>query len=190
MPQARASEAEQPPRETAPDDESAGGHMSRLYKELCAIAASTMKGERTGHTLQPTALVHEAYLRLAELENMDFNDELHFRAVAAEMMRRVLVDHARRRGAAKRGADWRRITLTGLEERDRETVFDLLEFDAALDALDALSTRQRQVVELRFFGGLTNEQVGALLGIAEPTVRLDWSMARAWLKRYLESRNS
>lgn len=172
---------------SAPGDEdvSAGRLMGRLYRELCAIAADSMKGERFGHTLQPTALVHEAYVRLMEADDLHFNDELHFRATAAEMMRRVLIDHARKRAAAKRGGDRARITLTGLPDQGNGKGLDLLEFDEALKSLDQLNPRHRRVVELRFFGGMTHGQVARVLGVSEKTVRVDWSMARAWLRHIL-----
>jgi RNA polymerase sigma factor (TIGR02999 family) len=135
--------------------------------------------------LQPTALVHEAFLRLVEYETADFKSRTHFCAVAAAAMRHVLIDHARGAGRAKRGGDWQRITLSGAEELSSSDEVDLLTLDDALTELGKLDPRAARVVELRFFGGLTEAQVGAELGVSERTVRNDWSMARAWLRTRL-----
>jgi RNA polymerase sigma factor (TIGR02999 family) len=176
-------------RATQGDGKSADELMARLYGELRAIAEGAMSRERVGHTLQPTALVHEAYLKLADLERMDFNDGLHVRAMAAELMRQVLIDHARMKNAAKRGGGGvrPRVTLSGLADDAAASLVDLVELDAALVELDRLNARHRRVVELRFFGGLTHQQAAAVLGVSEQTVRLDWSMARAWLRKRLDT---
>ena len=160
--------------------------MARLYGELRAMAEAAMNRERVGHTLQPTALVHEAYLKLADLERMDFKDGLHVRAVAATLMRQVLIDHARKKKAARRGGGSHRVTLSGLADDAPGSTVDLVELDAALEDLDALNPRHRRVVELRFFGGLTHQQTATVLGVSEQTARLDWSMARAWLRQRLD----
>jgi RNA polymerase sigma factor (TIGR02999 family) len=161
--------------------------MARLYGELHAIAEAAMNRERSGHTLQPTALVNEAYLKLADLSRMDFSSGLHIRATAAGLMRQVLVDHARKKNAAKRGGGGQhRVTLSGLADDAAEPPIDLMELDAALRELDELNPRHRRVVELRFFGSLTYKQIASLLGVSEQTVRLDWSMARAWLREQLQ----
>jgi RNA polymerase sigma-70 factor (ECF subfamily) len=172
-------------RATQGDREAADQLMARLYRELHSMAQAAMNSERIGHTLQPTALVHEAFLKMVDLRNMNFNDGLHVRAMAAELMRRVLIDHARTKLAAKRGGGRERVTLSGLAEVESESAVDLVELDAALEALEKLNSRHCRVVELRFFGGMTHEQAAAVLGVSEQTVRLDWSMARAWLKQWI-----
>ena len=158
---------------------------SRLaYDHLLDLAEAWMRRERPGHTLQPTALVHEAFLRLADAGAVGLDDRTRFQALAAVAMRRVLVDHARRRSRAKRGGGWRRIALDGLAASDSEGA-DLLALDDALTALGAEHERAARVVELRFFGGLGVEQAAALLGCSPRTVELDWQFARAWLLRSL-----
>ena len=164
--------------------------MARLYRELRAMAADAMNRERPGHTLQPTALVHEAFLKLVDIKRMDWNDGLHVRAMAAELMRRVLIDHARLKSAAKRGGGCERVTLNGLADEKRSDDVDLEALDAALEELDRLNPRHRRVVELRFFGGMTHEQTATVLGVSEQTVRLDWSMARAWLRQRLAQQSA
>jgi RNA polymerase sigma factor (TIGR02999 family) len=167
------------------DRDAAEQLMDRLYRELRAMAAAAMNRERPGHTLQPTALVHEAFIKLIDVKRVTWNDGLHVRAMAAELMRRVLVDHARSRKAAKRGGNHERITLSGLADDAGGNEVDLEALDSALDALEELNPRHRRVVELRFFGGMTHEQTAAVLGVSEQTSRLDWSMARAWLRQRL-----
>jgi len=167
------------------DHEAADQLMTRLYRELHAAAVIAMKKERPGHTLQPTALVNEVFLKFADLERMEWNDGLHVRAMAAELMRRVLIDHARGKKAAKRGGDRERVTLAGLAEGQDESEVDLQRLDSALQDLDRLNPRHRRVVDMRFFGGMTHQQTASVLGVSEQTVRLDWSMARAWLRQRL-----
>ncbi len=156
-----------------------------VYSELRRIAAARLRAERDGHTLQPTALVNEAYLKLAASPGADLQDRPHFLAVAARAMRQVLVDHARRRDAAKRGAGVAPATLTGSGQPAAEPSGldsdELLALDTALDRLNALDPRLRQVVELRFFGGLTDTEIGDVLGVTRRTVQRDWARARAWL---------
>ncbi len=155
--------------------------MPLVYSELRGLAERYLQRERTDHTLQATALVHEAYLRLVDQSRVDWKSRAHFFAVAAEMIRRVLVDHARRHRAAKRGGTVRRVGLDerlGSEDHDR---IDLLALDEALDELATLNDRHRRVVELRFFGGLTVEESAHVLDVSPETVRADWRMARAWL---------
>jgi len=156
-----------------------------VYAELRRIAAARLRVERDGHTLQPTALVNEAYMKLAASPGGGIQDRAHFLAVAARAMRQVLVDHARRRDADKRGAGVAPATLTGrgIASPDPSGLdFDeLLSLDDALDRLDTLDSRLRQVVELRFFGGLTDSEVGDVLGVTRRTVQRDWTRARAWL---------
>jgi len=156
-----------------------------VYVELRRIAAARLRSERDGHTLQPTALVNEAYMKLAASPGAGVQDRSHFLSVAARAMRQVLVDHARRRDAAKRGAGVMPATLTGQGLSSPEPVGldsdELLALDGALDRLDAIDSRLRQVVELRFFGGLTDTEVGDVLGVTRRTVQRDWTRARAWL---------
>jgi RNA polymerase sigma factor (TIGR02999 family) len=157
--------------------------LAGVYDSLRALAAGYLKGERRGHTLQPTALVHEAYLRLAELDRIQWKDPAHFFAAAAGAIRRVLVDHARARGAAKRGGGAARLTLTGLDAGPEEAPLDLLALDEALERLAGLDPRKARVVELRFFGGLTIAQTAESLGVGPTTVEDDWAFARSWLRR-------
>jgi RNA polymerase sigma factor (TIGR02999 family) len=160
-----------------------------VYGELRQIAAARLRNEREGHTLQPTALVNEAFLKLAGSPAADVRDRGHFLGIAARAMRQVLVDHARRRGALKRGEGVRAATLTGQLFDDNESggidAEDLLALDAALDRLNELDPRLRQVVELRFFAGLNDTETGAVLGVTRRTVQRDWTRARAWLYREL-----
>lgn len=144
-----------------------------------------MRGERQGHTLRPTALVNEAYLRLVDAQGIDWKDRAHFFAIAARQMRHVLVDAARARGYQKRGAGVPHVTfdeeLAAIERQP-----DLEALDDALHALARQDERKARVVELRFFGGLTNEEVGEVLGVSTDTVMRDWKVARMWLLRELK----
>jgi RNA polymerase sigma factor (TIGR02999 family) len=156
-----------------------------VYREMKRLAASYLRNERVEHTLQPTALAHEAYLRLVGRENIHWQNRAHFLGVAARAMREILVDHARRRKAQKRGGGQ---PVTVLDEAlvvggDRPIAFD--DLDQALVDLARLSDRQARVVELRYFGGLTIEETGEVLGISPVTVKRDWATARAWLYREL-----
>lgn len=158
--------------------------VPRVYDELRAVAAGHLAGERPDHTLQATALVHEAYARLAGAD-ISWEDRAHFFAVASGTMRRILVDHARSRRALKRGAAPVGVTLhDGLLAGDAPAD-DLLELDAALQGLAAFDPRKGRVVELRYFGGLTAEEIGQVLGIGVATVQRDLRAARAWLLREL-----
>lgn len=183
-----------PPREgitrllqevTAGDDAAASSLFTLVYDELRRMAAGALKRERPDHTLQPTALVHEAYLRLAHEPDARWESRAHFLAVASQAMRRILVDHARTRKARKRG---RAATHLPLEESDAIAFavapdLDLVILDQALDRLSGLDPRQGRIVELRFFGGLTVEETAAVIGISPRTVKREWQLARAWLKR-------
>jgi RNA polymerase sigma-70 factor, ECF subfamily len=158
-----------------------------LYNDLRAQASSYFRAQRANHTLQPTALVHEAFMRIAGNANITFEGRSHFLAVAAMAMRNVLADHARRRRAEKRGGgDWERITLTGLGSDDGERMIDALDLDEALAALQREDERQAKIVELRFYGGLSVDEVAHILGVSPRTVDLDWRMARAWLRNRLD----
>ncbi len=156
-----------------------------VYDELRRVAGYQLQGERAGHTLQPTALVNEAYLKLVGSPGADWRDRAHFVAIAARAMRQVLVDHARRRDAFKRGGDRQQTTLSGVPLGVDLNSDELLALDEALDRLDALDSRLRQVVEYKFFGGLTDKETAELLGVTPRTAQRDWVKARAWLYREL-----
>jgi len=163
--------------------------LPRVYEELRALADAYMRRERAGHTLQPTALVHEAFLRLLRLPPGSVQNRVHFFALAAQAMRRILADHARRHRAAKRGGSAVRVPLElaeggapGTPAGDDVAADDL---DAALEDLAKLDERQARVVELRFFGGLSIEETAEVLAVSTATVKRDWLVARAWLHREL-----
>lgn len=156
-----------------------------VYDELRRVAGYQLHGERAGHTLQPTALVNEAYLKLVRSPGADWRDRAHFVAIAARAMRQVLVDHARRRDAFKRGGDRQQTTLSGVPLGVDLNSDELLALDEALDRLDALDSRLRHVVEYKFFGGLTDKETAELLGVTPRTAQRDWVKARAWLYREL-----
>lgn len=159
-----------------------------VYDELKRIAAYRLSLERAAHTLQPTALVHEAYLRLAEQHSIKWNDRAHFFALASEMMRRILVNYAHSRNAQKRNEGKTYIALDEahyLADDVGGAEVDLILLDDALDELAKLDRQAARVVELKFFGGLTNEESAEVLGVSDSTVKRDWRMARAWLKRKL-----
>jgi RNA polymerase sigma factor (TIGR02999 family) len=160
--------------------------MPLVYEELRRIANYYIRAERPGHTLQPTALVHEAYLRLIDQRTASYKSRIHFYSVAATLMRRIVVDHARRRNAEKRGGG-RVVSLdTGVDVAAQGSE-DVVRVDEALEALALIDPRQARVVELRFFGGLSNEETAEVLGVSERTVKRDWTMARAWLHREIGS---
>jgi RNA polymerase sigma factor (TIGR02999 family) len=154
-----------------------------LYGELRKIAAHYLRGEREGHTLQPTALVHEAYLRLVDQQNIHWQNRAHFCSIAARVMRHVLVDHARGRGAGKRGGGAARVTLGDEIAAALEREVDVVALDDALSALEAYDSGKSRVVELRYFGGLTIEEAAEVLGVSPATVKREWTVARAWLHR-------
>jgi RNA polymerase sigma factor (TIGR02999 family) len=155
-----------------------------VYDELRRLAASYMRRERAGHTLSATALVSEAYLRIAGGEHPEYGDRVQFFAVAASHMRRILVDHARRRGADKRGGRERRVTLDeSLVSGDRPE--ELCALDEALDALAAFDARKARVVELHYFGGMAHREIASALGVHENTVARDLRLAEAWIHRHL-----
>jgi RNA polymerase sigma factor (TIGR02999 family) len=159
--------------------------MDAVYDELRRVARRHLRRERDEHSLAPTALVHEAYLRLVDQRRVRWQSRAHFFGIAAQLMRRILVDHARSRAAAKRGSD-RTVVLEGLEMETAPLDVDVLALDAALDRLAAVDARQSRLVELRFFAGLTVEETAAALDIAPITVKRDWAHARAWLFRELQ----
>ncbi len=160
-----------------------------VYDELRRIAAEYLRQDRPDHTLQPTALVHEAFLKIARSTNPNWRDESHFRAVAAMAMRQILVDHARGRHADKRGGDRLRVTLSHAPAGDDGMDFDVLALDEAMRALELIDTRRAKVVELHFFGGLTFRDAAGVLDIAPKTAESDWYFARAWLRKRLAEKN-
>jgi RNA polymerase sigma-70 factor (ECF subfamily) len=154
-----------------------------VYDELRRLAAYHLRRERSNHTLQATALVHEAYLRLVDQRHVDWKNRSHFFGVAAHLMRRILLMHARRVHAAKRGGSAQRISLDEGVVFTREHSPELVVLDELLTRLAALDPQQARIVELRFFGGLSVEETADLLGISSATVKRDWAMAKAWLAR-------
>ena len=159
-----------------------------LYNELRRLAQRYLRKERRDHTLPPTALVHEAYLRLAGQRDMHWQNRTHFFAVAAQMMRQILVDHARHQGRIKRGGLRQNLPLSEvIEIPESDRGLDLLSLDAALDELAALDTQQSRIVELKYFGGLTIAETAEALGLSHATVERDWALARAWMFQRLRS---
>jgi RNA polymerase sigma factor (TIGR02999 family) len=156
-----------------------------VYDELKRQARAFLNRERADHTLQPTALVHEAYLRLVGQTVLTADSRAHFFAIAARLMRQILVDYARGHKAEKRGGAARRFSLEEIEFAPEESAADLLELDAALKKLEAIDERKCRVVDMRFFGGLKETEIAAVLGVNEKTVRRDWQFAKLWLYREL-----
>jgi RNA polymerase sigma factor (TIGR02999 family) len=163
------------------------GLFPLVYEELKGIARRYLRQERAGHTLQPTALVNEAYLRLVDQTRVTWQNRAQFYGVAATMMRRILVNHARALAAEKRGGGTRRLSLSDVEISPAETAAELLALDEALERLHQLDARKSRVVELLYFGGLENAEVAEVLGVSEKTVRRDWQTARSWLYRELSA---
>ena len=167
--------------------------MPLVYQELHRMASRYMTSERSGHTLQSTALVHEAYVRLIDQRPVDWQNRAQFFGLAAQAMRRILVDHARSRGRVKRGSDPPRVTLDTVDPVaapdaiDRE---DAVALDIALNKLAALDPLQAEIVELRFFGGLSVEETAEVLSCSPSTVKREWALARAWLRRELDGTRS
>jgi RNA polymerase sigma-70 factor, ECF subfamily len=169
-------------------ERSAARLMPIVYDELRRLAAGYLRRERPGQTIQATALVHEAYLRLVAEQAHHWQNRTHFLAIAALSMRQILVQRARRRHAAKRGGDPERITLDDhLLATPGSTAIDVLALDEALARLAVLDAQQARIVELRYFGGLTIEEIAETLDISPATVKRHWTLARAWLKRELSS---
>jgi RNA polymerase sigma factor (TIGR02999 family) len=161
--------------------------MPLVYSELRRLASNYLRRERAGHTLQPTALVNEAYLKLIDQRNARWQNRAHFFGISAQLMRRILVDHARQRQAAKRGGDdQQRVSITNVEPVAQQAPVDLLALNEALDELATMDPQQSRIVELKFFGGLSIEETAEVLGIGHATVERDWKSARAWLRRKLE----
>ena len=157
-----------------------------VYGELRKLARRALGRERRDHTLQPTALVHEAYMRLVDQRSVNWQNRAHFFAIASQAMRRIVVDHARRHNALKRGGDNLKVELEAAMLLPGAKDVDVVKLDDALTALAAFDPHQSRIVELRFFGGLSIEQTAEVIGISPATVKRDWSMAKAWLHRELE----
>jgi RNA polymerase sigma factor (TIGR02999 family) len=169
-------------RAWAEGDANALGRLTpRVYDQLRRIAGRLMLNERPGQTLQATALVHEAYLRLIDVKQVDWQHRAHFLAVSARMMRRILIEAARQKNAGKRGGDFTQVAFDHIEALPAQRSDELTALDDALEALAKVDPRRAQVVELRFFGGLTVEETAEVLKISPETVQRDWKLARAWL---------
>lgn len=159
--------------------------LPALYEELRAIAGRYLRDERPDHTLQPTALVHESYLRLREQRSVDWNDRLQFLSIAARMMRRILANYAAARNAEKRGSGMPKIELDAALDVYEQRSTTITAVDEALDRLEKRDARQAKIVELRFFGGMTAEEISAVLQTSPRTVEREWSVAKRWLRREL-----
>ncbi|MDQ6861355.1 MAG: ECF-type sigma factor [Verrucomicrobiota bacterium] len=157
--------------------------LPAVYDELRRLASSYLRRERADHTLQPTALVHESYLRLVDQRSVDWTNRLQFLSIAARMMRRILADHADARTAAKRGGGTPKLELDAALEFYDQRAISIRAVDDALKGLEALDPRQAQVVELRFFGGLTIAETAELMALSEATIKREWTTARRWLQR-------
>jgi len=161
-----------------------------VYRELRGVAARQLHRERNGHTLQPTALVHEAYLRLVEQRDVDWQNRAHFFGVAAQVMRRILVDHARRQAARKRGDNLQRVPLEDVIDSSSTTEIPVIGLDEALTRLERVDRGLARIVELRAFGGLTIDEAAHVLRVSPSTVKRDWRTAKAWLTRELGGDNN
>ncbi|HEX6096205.1 MAG TPA: sigma-70 family RNA polymerase sigma factor [Thermoanaerobaculia bacterium] len=162
--------------------------LGLVYEPLRAIASRHLHREREGHTLQPTALVNELYLKLVGQRSVAWNDKAHFFAVAAQVMRRILVDHARRKKSDKRGGDMIPVTIGAALDLAATESFDVVALDVALETLEKIFPQQARVVELRFYAGLTIDETASVLGVSPATISREWTMARAWLRRELSAR--
>jgi RNA polymerase sigma factor (TIGR02999 family) len=165
------------------DGEAPARLMPLVYEELRRLARQYLQRERPDHTLQATGLVHEAYIRLVDQTTTTWQNRAHFFGVAAQVMRRILVDYARSHRAAKRGGTLEKIAFDEARAPLAENSVNLIALDDALKDLLAFDPRQSQIVELRFFGGLTNEEIGEVLDVSSTTVKREWRMAKAWLRR-------
>ena len=160
--------------------------MPLVYDELHRLAQRYMRRERPDHTLQTSALLNEAYLRLIDQNRVTWQNRAHFFGIAASMMRRILVDHSRMRAYTKRGGDQQKVALDEVAVIAESKAFDVLALDEALKKLEAIDEQQSRIVDLRFFGGLTIEETAEVLGVSHATVEREWSMARAWLWREMK----
>ena len=190
MGNAQASETTQLLRSWADGNRAALEQLTpRVYKELQRIAGHCMQNERSGRSLQTTALVHEAYLKLIDVTNVDWQHRAHFYAISAQIMRRILLDRARRRIAAKRGGAMPKVNLDELPELGSGRARELIALDDALTTLAEIDPRKERVVELRFFGGLSVDETAEVLKVSADTVLRDWRLARAWLLAELGGRS-
>jgi len=165
------------------DKEALDKLLPLVYNELHRQAAAYLRRERAGHTLQTTALIHEAYVRLVDQKNVHWQNRAHFFGIAAQLMRRILVDHARTKKRVKRGGSDIRVSLSEVTIKAAARDLDIVALDEALERLALIDEQQSRIVELRFFSGLTVEETAEVLGISPATVKRDWSMAKAWLHR-------
>lgn len=165
------------------DKEALDALVPLVYDELRRQAARYLRHERVGHTLQTTALIHEAYLKLVDQKNVHWQNRAHFFGIAAQLMRRILVDHARTKKRAKRGGSEIRVSFSEATLKAKSQDLDIVALDEALERLAEIDEQQSRIVELRFFSGLTVEETAEVLGISPATVKRDWSMAKAWLHR-------
>jgi RNA polymerase sigma factor (TIGR02999 family) len=171
------------------DDAAVSKLMPLIYDELRRLAASYMRRERADHTLQATALVHEAYLKLVEQRSVDWQSRAHFFGVAAQLMRRILVDHARGHTRQKRGGEQQKVSLDEAFVFSERQADEIVAVDDSLNVLSKIDPRQARVVELRFFGGLSVEEAADVLGVSPKTVKREWSVAKAWLYADLKERH-
>ena len=156
-----------------------------VYQELRRMADRCLRGENAEHSLQPTALVHEAYLRLIDQSRVEWHNRAHFFGVAAQMMRRILIDHAKTKHREKRGGNARKLSLDEIANYADEPAAELIALDEALKILAEMDERKSRVVEMRYFGGLTVEETAQVLGVSDKTVMRDWNLAKAWLYQQL-----
>jgi RNA polymerase sigma-70 factor (ECF subfamily) len=177
-------------REWKNGDESAIDQLFPIvYNDLRQQARNYLRSERPDHTLQPTALVHEAYLRMLKLGQTEWENRAHFYAISAIMMRRILVDHARQLAAEKRGGGMQRVTLSNLQAPIEQKAIDLLELNDALNRLSEIEERKARIVEMIYFGGLSQKEIADILDITEKTVQRDWKFAKLWLFREMKERS-
>lgn len=169
------------------DREALDALLPVVYEELRKQAANYLRRERVGHTLQTTALIHEAYLKLVDQKNVHWQNRAHFFGIAAQLMRRILVDHARTKKRAKRGGSNIRVSFNEANVLAPSQNLDIVALDEALERLSQIDEQQSRIVELRFFSGLTVEETAAILAISPATVKRDWSMAKAWLHREISA---
>lgn len=174
-------------RASGGDPQAASELLPLVYEQLRARARKEMAGERRGHTLQPTALVHEAYLRLIGTRQITWDNRAHFYVAAAEAIRRILIEHARKKGRVKRGGDRRRVPLSVVDLAEHGDVEEILSLDDAIRRLEERDKRMVDVVRLRFYAGLSEAETAMALGVSGRTVRREWALARAWLLRRLKA---
>lgn len=172
------------------EEDAAARLMPAVYEELRARATAYLRRERADHTLQPTALVHEAYLKMVDQRDADWKDRAHFAAVAASLMRRILVQHARDRNRQKRGGHWEKVYLDQTRELGTPEPPDLLALDEALQNFGRTYPRESSVVEMKFFAGMEAKEIAEVLSVSPKTVLRDWSFAKAWLSRALIQANA